>query len=111
VGEWDHLHIHDLTTEYASDADAKSILFDSTNYDNAVKMIQNKKIITPKKETKQLGFGYLLSDHDTMLFVAVKNWKYFNDTYGIALKPRDPAQTRPEIADLIVNGVPVARSN
>jgi NitT/TauT family transport system substrate-binding protein len=43
-----------------------------------------------------------------MLFVAVKKWQYFNDTYGIALKPRDPTQNRPEIVDLIVNGKPVA---
>jgi len=96
------------TLKTASDSDAKSILFDSTPYENAMKMIQSKKIVTPRRETRQLGYGYLLSDHDTMLFVAVKNWKYFNDTYGIALKPRDPAQTRPEIADLIVNGEPVA---
>ena len=92
----------------ASDAEAKSILFDSTPYENAKQMIQNKKIITPAKATRQLGYGYLLSDHDTMLFVAVKKWQYFNDTYGIALKPRDPTQNRPEIVDLIVNGQPVA---
>jgi NitT/TauT family transport system substrate-binding protein len=92
----------------ASDADAKSILFDSAPYEKAKQMIQNKKIITPAKATRQLGYGYLLSDHDTMLFVAVKKWQYFNDTYGIALKPRDPTQNRPEIVDLMVNGQPVA---
>jgi NitT/TauT family transport system substrate-binding protein len=96
------------TLQSASDADAKSILFNTTPYQNAKQMIQNKNIVTPKKESRQLGMGYLMSDHDTMLFVAVKNWKYFNDTYGIALKPRDPTQNRPEIVDLIVNGVSVA---
>jgi ABC-type nitrate/sulfonate/bicarbonate transport system substrate-binding protein len=96
------------TLQSASDNDAKDILFDTGPYQNARQMIQNNKIITPHKENRQLGFGYLLSDHDTMLFVAVKKWQYFNDTYGIALKPRDPTQNRPEIVDLIVNGVPVA---
>jgi NitT/TauT family transport system substrate-binding protein len=96
------------TLKTASDADAKAILFDTVPYQNAKQMIQNKHIVTPPKASRQLGFGYLLSDHDTMLFVAVKKWQYFNDTYGIALKPRDPTQNRPEIADLIVNGQPVA---
>ncbi len=96
------------TLKTASDAEAKAILFDSVPYQNAKQMIQNKHIITPPKASKQLGFGYLLSDHDTMLFVAVKKWQYFNDTYGIALKPRDLTASRPEIADLIVNGQPVA---
>jgi NitT/TauT family transport system substrate-binding protein len=60
-------------------------------------------------EQKQIAIGYLNGDmHSAPLSIALKKWQYFNDTYGVTLKPRDPTQTRPEIADLIVNGVPVA---
>ena len=46
--------------------------------------------------------------HSAALHIALKKWQYFNDTYGVTLKPRDLTQTRPEVADLIVNGVTVA---
>jgi hypothetical protein len=72
-------------------------------------MIGEKKIVTPAKLNKQVGIGYLKGDmHGASLLIAVKEWKYFNDTYGIAIKPRDPTAAKPEICDLIVNGVTVA---
>ena len=91
-----------------SDTEVKAILFDTKPYYDAKAMIDAGQITTPPKETKKLGIGYLMSDHDAALFVAVKNWQYFNDTYGIALKPQDPSKTRPDMVDLIVNGEKVA---
>jgi NitT/TauT family transport system substrate-binding protein len=84
-------------------------LFNFKPYGDAKKMIANKKIVTPAKLNKQVGIGYLKGDmHGGSLIIAVKEWKYFNDTYGIAIKPRDPTAAKPEICDLIVNGIPVA---
>lgn len=91
-----------------TDTQSKALLFDTGPYTRAMAMIGAKKIATPPSESKPVGIGYLLSDHDASLFVAVKKWQYFNDTYGIALKPRDPAATRPDIVDLMVNGKKVA---
>jgi NitT/TauT family transport system substrate-binding protein len=65
-------------------------------------------IATPTPVEGAVGVGYLMSDHHAALFVAIKKWEYFNDTYGIALKPRDPAASRPDTADLMVNGEKVA---
>jgi NitT/TauT family transport system substrate-binding protein len=91
-----------------SDTEVKAILFDTKPYYDAKAMIDAGQITTPPKEAKKLGIGYLMSDHDAALFVAVKNWQYFNDTYGVALKPQDPSKTRPDMVDLIVNGEKVA---
>jgi ABC-type nitrate/sulfonate/bicarbonate transport system substrate-binding protein len=93
----------------ATPAQTDVILFDFGPYNSAKKMIADKKIVTPAKINKQIGIGYLKGDmHGGALIIAVKEWQYFNDTYGIAIKPRDANAARPEICDLIVNGVPVA---
>lgn len=92
-----------------SAANMDATLFDFSSYRAAKNMINEKKIVTPAKVKKQIGIGYLKGDiHCAPLLIAIKEWKYFNDTYGIAIKPRDPGAARPEICDLIVNGVPVA---
>ncbi|MCU0629957.1 MAG: ABC transporter substrate-binding protein [Methanoregulaceae archaeon] len=92
-----------------SAADMDATLFNFKPYGDARKMIAEKKIVTPAKMSKQVGIGYLKGDmHGGSLIIAVKEWQYFNDTYGIAIKPRDLTAARPEICDLIVNGVPVA---
>jgi NitT/TauT family transport system substrate-binding protein len=49
-----------------------------------------------------------MSDHDAPLFVAIKDWKYFQDNYGFALKPQTDASGKVEKADLIVNNQKVA---
>jgi ABC-type nitrate/sulfonate/bicarbonate transport system substrate-binding protein len=92
-----------------SAADMNSVLFDFGPYARAQEMIKNKKIVTPAKLSQPVGIGYLKGDmHGGSIMIAVKEWQYFNDTYGIALKPRDLNAARPDVADLIVNGVPVA---
>jgi NitT/TauT family transport system substrate-binding protein len=96
------------TLKNTTDIESKAILFDTAPYNRAMAMIGAKEFTTPPAEANPIGVGYLLSDHDASLFVAVKKWQYFNDTYGIALKPRDPAASKPDVADLLVNGIKVA---
>jgi ABC-type nitrate/sulfonate/bicarbonate transport system substrate-binding protein len=91
-----------------TDSQTMALLFNTAPYYQAEAMIANGSITTPPKAKNPIGIGYLNSDHDASLFVAVQNWQYFNDTYGIALKPRDLTASRPDVADLIVNGEPVA---
>jgi ABC-type nitrate/sulfonate/bicarbonate transport system substrate-binding protein len=91
-----------------SDAKAQELLFNTDPYQDAMQMIANGTITTPPASQRQLGIGYLMSDHHAALFVAVKNWQHFNDTYGVALKPKDPSQTRPEFVELIVNNQKIA---
>jgi len=84
-------------------------LFAFGPYENAQQQLEKGTIKTPSIAAKPITIGYLNGDmHSAALHIALKKWQYFNDTYGVTLKPRDLTQTRPEIADLIVNGVPVA---
>jgi NitT/TauT family transport system substrate-binding protein len=91
-----------------TDDQSKAILFDTGPYNSAMAMIDAKSFKVPAPVTAPVGVGYLLSDHDASLFVAVKKWQYFNDTYGIALKPRDITATRPDTVDLLIAGEKVA---
>ncbi len=85
-----------------------ALLYDFGPYENAKAIIQNGTVPTPEGEAKKITFGYLLSDHDAPLFVAIKEWKYFEDKHGIALKPVTEAPGKVENAELIVNGKKVA---
>jgi len=93
----------------ATPAERNALLFDFKPYQAARKMVDDKKVVTPAKLNKQFAIGYLKGDmHSASLTVAVKKYQYFNDTYGVALVPRDSTQSRPEICDLVVNGQKVA---
>ncbi len=70
-------------------------------------MINSGTLSTPKPLEHRLVVGYLMIDHQAPLFAAIKNWRYFNDRYGIALKPQDNS-TRPQVLDLVVKGEKVA---
>ncbi len=97
----------DLKNATANQLDAK--LFAFGPYQDAKQQLASGTLKTPKKVTTPITIGYLNGDmHSAALSIALKKWQYFNDTYGVALKPRDATQTRPDTADLIVNGVPVA---
>lgn len=85
-----------------------SILFNFDPYNAAKKELDAKQIVTPPVVNSQIGFGYLNAADHAALFVAVKNWQYFSDTYGIALKPQDLTKAEPDLVDLIVNGKKVA---
>lgn len=88
--------------------ESHAILFDFNSYERAKAMVANKSITGPSKPVKKFAIGYLPSDHDAALFVAVANWKYFEDTYGAALKPRDANETKADVVDLVVNGTKIA---
>ena len=85
-----------------------ALLYDFGPYAAARQQVAVKQIATPPKATGPVSLGYLLAVDHAALFVAVRDWQYFNDTYGIALRPRDATKSRPDVADLIVNGVTVA---
>ncbi len=82
-------------------------LFDPRPHRAARAMIPSGKLGSPSPMQQRLLIGYLMIDHMAPLFAAVKNWKYFNDSYGIALKPQGDA-IRPSTLDLIVEGEKVA---
>ncbi|HVP25475.1 MAG TPA: ABC transporter substrate-binding protein [Methanomicrobiales archaeon] len=91
-----------------TDDQTKALLFDTGPYNRDLAMIDAKSIVAPQVEANPIGVGYLLSDHHASLFVAVKKWQYFNDTYGIALKPEDPTASKPDLVDLLIKGQKVA---
>ncbi|HUU76118.1 MAG TPA: ABC transporter substrate-binding protein, partial [Methanoregulaceae archaeon] len=88
--------------------EADILLFDFAPYERARAMVDNKSITTPSALSKPIALGYLPSDHDAPIFVMIKEWKYFEDTYGIALKPREEVPGKVDVADLVVNGKTIA---
>ncbi len=96
------------TLSNASEAQINTSLYNFGPYTTAKAMVQNKSVQVPEEEPKKILIGYLLSDHDAPLFVAVKEWQYFNDTYGVALKPISDAPGRVQAAELLVQGKKIA---
>jgi ABC-type nitrate/sulfonate/bicarbonate transport system substrate-binding protein len=92
----------------ASEEQVSAALYDFGPYESARKMVQDKNVVTPTGAPRKIAIGYLLSDHDAPLFVAVKEWQYFNDTYGVALKPVSESAGRVQAAELLVHGKKVA---
>lgn len=92
----------------ASPAERNNLLYDFRPYENAKASIKDGKNPLPAAGSQKISIGYLLSDHDAPLFVAIKEWQYFNDTYGISLKPREETQGKVENAELMVNGQKIA---
>ncbi len=50
-----------------------------------------------------IRIGYLMIDHQAPLFAAIKNWPYFQQRYGIALRS-DEGLKRPRYLELMING-------
>ena len=92
----------------ATDEERGRILFDFGPYRDAREQLAQGRLATPERASTPIGVGYLMAADHAALFVAVKRWEHFDETYGIALRPRDPRQTRPDRCDLIVNGEAVA---
>jgi NitT/TauT family transport system substrate-binding protein len=93
----------------SSDRDA--VLYNFQPYQNAEAIIAAKNVTTPTPLQNTVNVGYLMAVDHSALFVAVKDWQYFNDTYGIALKPEDLTAAKPAVADFLVNGQKVATVN
>lgn len=96
------------TLANTSPADRMPLLYNFGPYESAKASIKDKKNPLPAGRTDSISIGYLLSDHDAPLFVAIKEWQYFNDTYGIALKPAAASAGKVDSAEIIVNGNKVA---
>jgi len=92
----------------ASPAARATMLYDFGPYEAASRQVASGAIATPPRATRAVSLGYLMAVDHAALFVAVRDWQHFNDTYGIALRPRDTARARPDVCDLVVNGVQVA---
>ncbi|MGA2162222.1 MAG: ABC transporter substrate-binding protein [Methanoregula sp.] len=90
----------------SSDRDA--VLYNFQPYQSASAIIAAKNVTTPAPLQNTVNVGYLMALDHSALFVAVKDWQYFNDTYGIALKPEDLTKAKPDVADFLVNGQKVA---
>lgn len=88
----------------ASPGEVRDTLYDFSHYEAARAMVDAGEITTPEKRTRPMSIGYLPSDHDAPLFVAIKDWEHFHENFGIALKPRTTAPGKVDVADLIVNG-------
>jgi ABC-type nitrate/sulfonate/bicarbonate transport system substrate-binding protein len=85
-----------------------ALLYDFGPLEDSQAMLAAGTVIAPKGPSQKISIGYLLSDHDAPLFVAIKEWQYFNDTYGVALKPVGDTTGRVQNAELLVDGKKVA---
>jgi ABC-type nitrate/sulfonate/bicarbonate transport system substrate-binding protein len=88
--------------------ETNALLYNFGPLEDARAMLAAGTIVTPEGPSQKISIGYLLSDHDSPLFVALKEWRYFNDTYGVALKPVTESTGRVQNAELLVNGKKVA---
>lgn len=96
------------TLANASQAERNNLLYNFGPYENAKANIKDSKNPLPTGGTGKITIGYLLSDHDAPLFVAIKEWQYFNDNFGIALRPSEETEGKVENAELVVNGQKIA---
>ena len=85
-----------------------SNFYDLRPYMTALKIINGSEPAMTNPSKKKLRIGYLMSDHEAPLFVAIKKWKFFQEKYGMALKPRGEGATRPQEIDFVVNNQTVA---
>jgi NitT/TauT family transport system substrate-binding protein len=95
----------------ANSTSQDAVLYNFQPYTSATAILSSKNVPTPATIQNTVGVGYLNAVDHSALFVAVKNWQYFNDTYGISLKPEDLTKAKPDVADFIVNGQKVATVN
>ncbi|MCX6676320.1 MAG: ABC transporter substrate-binding protein [Methanothrix sp.] len=86
-----------------------STFMDSRPYISAAKWIASQDrgssySSNNNKHAKNIiRIGYLMIDHQAPLFAAVKNWPYFQQKYGIALKSVEGLK-RPRYLELMING-------
>lgn len=88
--------------------ESKDILYDFGPYEAATAQIAAGKFTTPAAVTEPVSMGYLPSDHDAPLFVLLKDWQYFKDTYNSYLKPSTDKAGKVAEAELYINGEKIA---
>ena len=87
-----------------------AMIYDFKPYQAARAIVNNKKsFVIPAPLTKPFTIGYLNGDmHSAALIVAIKKYQYFNESYSVALVPRDPTKSKPDVCDLWVGGKKIA---
>jgi len=94
-----------VTSKLASTTkdESAALLYDFGPYDSAVKQIETGKFIKPSAAST-ISIGYLPSDHDAPLFILLKDWEYFKNTYNCYLKPVTEKTGKITDAELYING-------
>ncbi|ABN06552.1 ABC-type nitrate/sulfonate/bicarbonate transport systems periplasmic components-like protein [Methanocorpusculum labreanum Z] len=87
--------------------ESAEILYDFGPYESAVLQVESGTFITPAA-TSTISIGYLPSDHHAPLFVLLKDWEYFKDTYNCYLKPVTEKTGKITDAELYTNGQKIA---
>ncbi len=87
--------------------ESAALLYDFGPYTSAVAQVESGTYITPEA-TSTISIGYLPSDHHAPLFVLLKDWEYFKNTYNCYLKPVTEKIGKITDAELYINGQKVA---
>jgi len=98
-----------VTAKLASTSNDESaaILYDFGPYNSAVAQVESGTYVTPGA-TSTISIGYLPSDHHAPLFVLLKDWEYFKNTYNCYLKPVTEKTGKITDAELYINGQKIA---
>ncbi len=88
--------------------ESKDLLYDFGPYETATAQIATGRLTAPAPVTNPISIGYLPSDHDAPLFVLLKDWQYFKDTYNSYLKPTTDKAGKVSEAELFINGEKIA---
>ena len=83
--------------------DTEALIYDFEPYYAAQKIIAENGQF-PEPVSSSIKIGYLLSDHDSPLFILLKNWEFFRDNYNAYLKPVADGNGAVDAAALYVNG-------
>ena len=90
------------TLKSESRRETEMLIYEPSVYQAAKEAVQTG--IFPVPVSEDISIGYLLSDHDSPLFVLVKNWEFFRDNGNTYLKPAEEKSGQTESAELYVNG-------
>jgi NitT/TauT family transport system substrate-binding protein len=85
-----------------------SSFYDLQPYWRAEEAVNKTRRFALSPRERRIRIGYLMIDHQTPLFVAVRRWKEFQEGYGIALRPQNEDVKRPGLFDLLVEGEKIA---
>lgn len=88
--------------------ESNELLYDFGPYEAATAQIEAGTLNTPAPVESTISIGYLPSDHDAPLFVLLKDWQYFKDTYNSYLKPTTESTGKVSEAELFINGEKIA---
>ncbi|HJJ92447.1 MAG TPA: ABC transporter substrate-binding protein [Methanocorpusculum sp.] len=93
---------------FTSTSESQNLLYDFGPYEIATAQIASEKLIPPSLITTHIAIGYLPSDHDSTLFVLLKDWQYFKETYNSYLKPNTDKAGKISEAELFISGEKIA---